>query len=58
MPGIRAATAYRPTGPCTGNVNMTANFNHFSLGACAWASDECAAIFVDAQGGNKLTAYL
>jgi hypothetical protein len=56
--GYQGGNCTPPTGPCTGNVNMIANFNHFSLGACASASDECAAIFLDAQGGNKLTAHL
>jgi hypothetical protein len=56
--GYQGGNCTPPTGPCTGNVNMIANFNHFSLGACASASDACAAIFLDAQGGNKLTAHL
>jgi hypothetical protein len=47
-----------PIGPCTGNANVTANFNSFNLGACASASDDCSAIYLDAQSGNKLTAHL
>lgn len=45
---------------CTGNANVTAKFNHFALGACATVipSDDCSAIFLDAQGGNKLTALI
>ena len=43
---------------CTGNVNLIAKFNHFRMGACAAASDDCSAIFLDARAGNKLTALL
>jgi hypothetical protein len=43
---------------CTGNVQLTGNFNGFRMGACALASDDCSAIFLDAQGGNKLSAHL
>jgi hypothetical protein len=45
-------------GPCTGNVDLTANTNTFSLAACSDASDDCAAIYLDAAAGNMLTAQL
>lgn len=62
--GIAADAGYSlgnctpPNGPCTGNANLTANSNSFALGACASASDGCAAIYLDAKSGNELTAHI
>jgi hypothetical protein len=62
--GIAASAGYSggnctpPNGPCTGNVHLTANTNAFKLGACATSSDGCAAIDMDAQTGNQLTALI
>ncbi len=39
-------------------MNLTANTNTFSLAACTDASQDCAAIYLDAQSGNMLTAQL
>jgi hypothetical protein len=46
--GYAGGNCAPPNGPCTGNVHVTANFNSFRLGACASASDGCAAIDLDA----------
>ncbi len=56
--GYSGGNCAEPNGPCTGNVNLTANSNTFSLAACTEASDGCAAIYLDAQSGNMLTAQL
>jgi Protein of unknown function (DUF1565) len=62
--GIAADAGYSggncapPNGPCTGNVTLTANSNKFALGACASASDDCAAIYLDAKSGNELSAHI
>jgi hypothetical protein len=55
--GYSGGNCTAPNGPCTGNVNLIANTNMFTLGACA-ASDGCAAIYLDAQSGNELSAHL
>jgi hypothetical protein len=46
-----------PNGPCTGNVRVTEANNSFDLEACS-ASQACAAIYLDAQSGNELTAVI
>jgi hypothetical protein len=62
--GIAASAGYTggncapPNGPCTGNLSLTANSNAFTLGACASASDGCAAIDLDALSGNELSAQI
>jgi hypothetical protein len=56
--GYGGGNCAAPNGPCTGNVNLTANTNTFTLGACASADDGCAAIYLDAQSGNELTAHV
>ena len=62
--GLAAAAGYSggncssPNGPCSGNVTLTANDNAFKLGACASASQACAAISLDAQAGNELSAQI
>lgn len=62
--GIAAAAGYSGgncsggNGPCTGNVTLTANTNAFALGACSSASDGCAAIVMDAESGNELSAQI
>jgi hypothetical protein len=56
--GYAGGNCTPPTGPCTGSAHVTANFNHFSLGACASTNDRCAAIFLDAFSGNQLTAHV
>jgi len=62
--GVAVAAGYSggncsgANGPCTGNVSLTANSNAFALGACASASDYCAAIFLDAETGNELSAQI
>ena len=61
--GIDASAGYSggncagSAGPCTGNVNVTEASNTFSLGACA-PTQNCAAIHLDAQAGNQLTALI
>jgi hypothetical protein len=56
--GYSGGNCTPPNGPCTGNVSLTANTNTFTLVACASASDGCAAISLDAESGNELTAHL
>jgi hypothetical protein len=62
--GLAAAAGYAggncapPNGPCTGNVTLTANTNTFTLGACPTVGPPCAAIRLDAQSGNELSAHL
>jgi hypothetical protein len=56
--GYSGGNCTPPNGPCTGNVHLTANFNAFALGACASATDGCAAIDLDALTGNQLTALI
>ena len=56
--GYSGGNCAEPNGPCTGNVDLTANTNTFSLGACADASNDCAAIYPTRRRETLLTAQL
>jgi hypothetical protein len=56
--GYSSSNCSGPNGPCPGNVSLTANNNAFTLGACSSASQDCAAISLDAEAGNELSAQI
>lgn len=56
--GYASSNCSGPNGPCPGNVSLTADYNAFTLGACVWASQNCAAISLNAELGNELSAQI